>query len=56
MGFKVYGCTSMFSSNSTEGNSFRDFLFASLTDVALLNWGLLLKERIFSKRSNCFLL
>ena len=38
---KVYGYTFMFSINFTKGNNCRDFLFASLTDIALPNWGFL---------------
>ena len=34
-----------------KGNNFCDFLFAFLADVVLLNWGLLLQEKIFSKKS-----
>ena len=37
----------------TKGNNFRDFLFASLTDIALLKWGFLLKEK-FAPRGAFF--
>ena len=43
-----------FSSIFTKGNNFCDFLFASIDGIALPKWGLFLKERIFSKRSNFF--
>ena len=36
----------MFSVYFTKGNDFRDFLFASLADIALPNMGLLLKETL----------
>ena len=38
----------------TEGNNFRDFLFASLADITTPNWGSPVKKRICSKRSKFF--
>ena len=44
----------IFSATFTKGNSFGEFLFASLDQEAVLKWGLLLKERICSCRSKFF--
>ena len=51
---KVYDYTPMFSPIFTKLNSFCDFLFASLDDVAISKWGSLLQERICSTRSKLF--
>ena len=51
---KVYDYTSMFFHHFTKGNNCSNFLFASLSEVALPNWGLLLKERTCSWKSKFF--
>ena len=48
--------TPLFSRHFYVGNSYCDFLFAFLDSVALLKWGLLLKQRICSCRSKFFAL
>ena len=48
------GTPPFFSAMISKGDNFCHFLFASLADIALLNWGLPLKERICSKRSKFF--
>ena len=45
---KVNGTPPCFSASFSKGNN---FLFSSLVDTTLPNWGLLSKERICSKRS-----
>ena len=45
----MYGIPVSFSAISvTKGNNFHDFILTSLDNVALLKYGLLLKERICS--------
>ena len=51
---KVYEHTFIFPAISTKGNNFHDFLFVSQDKEAVLKWGLLLQERIFSCRSKFF--
>ena len=46
--------TSMFQLFFFKGNNFCYFLFASLDEETLQNWGLLLKERISSNGSKFF--
>ena len=44
----------LFSAIFTKGNNFRDFLFASLDNIALPTCGLHFMERICSKRRKSF--
>lgn len=50
----MYGYTSVFSAVLTRGTTFVTFCLIPNTDIALLNYGLLWKERICSKRSEFF--
>lgn len=51
---RFMGIFPYFSAVLTMGNSFHDFLFASLDDKTFQNGSLLLKERICFKRSKVF--